>query len=428
MACQISRTPVTIDDRRDLEHNDDGGVRAAMGGPVIFGILGPTELIDGGEAVALGPAKQRGMLAALLYHAGEPVRTDTIIELLWHPPGKADHRPALYQLASRLRAVLADVGLADALVRVTGFAAYRLDVDPATVDLHQFRRLLARARDSGDPESAAEKLVRALALWRGDPLVELRGPHAEQLRHRLVESYLDAHRLLAECRLATGRHQSVLTQLESMIHRHDLDEALARCWVRALRAVDRDDEARRFVVGFRRRFRKEMGTDPDIDKPTVANRAAAPVAPRHLPPDITDFTGRQALLGELDELRSSDGSLSNVVVITGMPGVGKTTLATHWAHRQRRLFPDGQLYLDAGAHGLTPPVDPQDAIDRFLRILGVPADQLPVTMEQRRDRFNDLIGDRRMLILIDNVVDSGQARPLIPRSMNCLTTSPAGRG
>ncbi|MET3426480.1 DNA-binding SARP family transcriptional activator [Actinoplanes tereljensis] len=375
----------------------------------------------------IGPAKQRGMIAVLLYHAGLPVRAETIIDLLWDPKEKADHRPTLYSFASRLRAVLAQVGSERALLRVAGTGSYRLAIDPATVDLHRFRRLLANARDAddrGNPESAAEILVGALALWRGDPLAELRGPRAEQLRRSLHDTLADAHKLLAECWLACGRPHSVLAQLEPVLEAHELDEALARCWVRALRAVGRHSEAKRFAGDFRRRFRREMRAEPDIDidPPGIRSSRSAPeVTPRHLPPDIADFTGRQALLDQLHALRGPVLPLNNVVVITGMPGVGKTTLATHWAHRQRQNFPDGQLYLDAGAYGLAKPIDPADAIDRFLRILGVPPDQIPVTLEQRRDRFEDLIGDRRILILIDNVLDSTQVRPLIPRSMSCLT-------
>jgi DNA-binding SARP family transcriptional activator/tetratricopeptide (TPR) repeat protein len=388
-----------------------------MGAHVEFGILGPTELIENGRTVSLGPAKQRGMLAALLYHAGEPVRTDSLISLLWYPPGTADHRPTLYSLASRLRAVLAQVGLDHALTRVPGAAAYRLDVRPDLVDVHRFRRALAEARaaaERGEPESAVERLQSSLQLWRGEPLAELRGPSAERVRGSLNQAQLDAHRLLAECRLACGRGHDVLVQLESMVMSHDLDEGLARCWVQALRAAGRHDEAKQFATVFRRRFRRAMRAEPEIDIPPNGRpRAVTERTPRQLPPDIGDFTGRETLLDELTG--------NSVVVISGMPGVGKTTLATHWAHRRRVEFTGGQLYLDAGAYGAGPAIDPEAALDRFLRALGLPPDQMPVTIEQRRDRFEELIGDRRVLLLIDNVLSSAQVRPLIPRSANCLT-------
>jgi DNA-binding SARP family transcriptional activator/tetratricopeptide (TPR) repeat protein len=395
-----------------------------MGAPVEFGILGPVELIENGRSVPLGPAKQRGMLAILLYYAGQSVRAETLIDLLWYPRGDADHRPTLYSLASRLRAVLAQVGLENRLVRVPGVGAYRLDVDPLVVDIHRYRRQLTEARtafERGRPDLGAELLVNALLLRRGEPLAELRGPRADHLRDALDQLHLDSNRLLAECWLACGRPHSALDRLENLVPAHQLDEGLARCWILALHAVGRHDEARRFAAGFRRRFRKHMHVEPDIDSAvghgrTASGRPTIERVPRQLPSDISDFTGRESLLAELDEL-----SGRNVVVITGMPGVGKTTLAKHWAHQQRDRFADGQLYLDAGAYGPSAPIDPEDGLDRFLRTLGVPSDQLPGSPEQRRERFEELIGERRILIFIDNALSADQVRPLIPRSMNCLT-------
>ena len=399
-----------------------------------FGILGPTELINKGEIVPLGPAKQRGMLAILLYHAGELVRADTVIDHLWEPQGKTDRRPTLYSLASRLRAVLGQIGLENTLVRVPSSGGYRLNIDPDAVDFHRYRRLLAAARTAAhgrDPESAAEIVIRAVSLWRGEPLVELCGPRAEHLRWRMNETLLDAHKLLAESWLRCGKHDAVLDQLENIIQDHDLDVALARSWITALCAADRQDEAKRFLIAFRRRFRKEMHVEPDIDIDVIAahkrsaepptRSAPPPGTPHQLPKDISDFTGREAVLAELDTLSGPGQGPNNVVVITGMPGVGKTTLATHWAHRQSPHFPDGQLYLDAGAYGPVSPIDPNEAIDRFLRALGVPPEQLPGSSEQRRDRFNDMLSERRMLIFIDNALDSTQVRRLIPSAMSCLT-------
>src|SRR5262245_34420883 len=112
-----------------------------------FVILGPTALRLAGRGVQLGTAKQRGMLAILLYYVRQPVRIDVIVDHLWgeQPPG--DHRPSLYALASRARSALSIAGLDDALVRVPGSAAYRLDIHPEVVDFHRFRRMLRDAHE-----------------------------------------------------------------------------------------------------------------------------------------------------------------------------------------------------------------------------------------------------------------------------------------
>src|SRR5690242_8173466 len=135
-----------------------------------FVILGPTALRLDGKPIPLGAAKQRGMLAVLLYYVGKPVRIDTIVEHLWDDDrGLDDHRPNLYALASRIRGVLAQVGLNNSLTRMPGSPAYRLDVDPELVDFHRFRGMVDRARElagQGGDLTAATMLRTAIELWQ----------------------------------------------------------------------------------------------------------------------------------------------------------------------------------------------------------------------------------------------------------------------
>src|SRR5262245_32032982 len=48
-----------------------------------FRILGPVEVVWDGRVVALGPSKQRALLALLLLHVNEVVSRDRLIEDLW---------------------------------------------------------------------------------------------------------------------------------------------------------------------------------------------------------------------------------------------------------------------------------------------------------------------------------------------------------
>ncbi|MEQ4305761.1 tetratricopeptide repeat protein [Plantactinospora sp. B6F1] len=179
-----------------------------------------------------------------------------------------------------------------------------------------------------------------------------------------------------------------------------------------------------------------MRTEPTIDLPALRMRnqpvravptgrdpdePAAFSPPRQLPADIPDFTGHRPVLAELDAAARTPAAGGRVVVVNGMPGVGKTTLVLHWAHRHRDRFPDGQLYLNADAYGPTLPVSPEDALGRFLRALGVPADRVPTGGEQRRERFTQLLAGRQMLIILDNVRNSDQVRPLLPAAEGCVT-------
>lgn len=398
-----------------------------------FAILGPTKLTVEGWSVPLGAAKQRGLLAVLLYHADNPVRVETIMEFLWPDSAVDARRPLLYPLASRLRAALRAVDLQEALVRVPGTDAYRLTVDPDLVDYHRFLRLTAEARQAAGRDQhdrCVAMLTRAGELWRGDPLADLRGARCEHLRRDMREKQFGAAKMLAESELVTGHHDRVLARLEPLLIENPLDEGLARLWITALQAAGRTYDARDFLAGYRRRYRRAMRTEPVLDiadlLPPASARSrlaavdAAVSVPRQLPNDVPDYTGQTGLLDELDALAAGESG-SKVVVLTGMPGVGKTTLAGHWGHRRQGWYPDGQLYLDAEAHGPLPPVGAQEALHGFLVALGVPADRVPADARRRAELYHRLMDGRRMLVVLDNVVDSEQAQQLLPRSDTSLT-------
>jgi DNA-binding SARP family transcriptional activator len=58
-----------------------------------FRILGPLEVSDGERMLRLGGAKQRGVLAILLLHAGEVVSVDRLIDELWADDPRRTRRP-----------------------------------------------------------------------------------------------------------------------------------------------------------------------------------------------------------------------------------------------------------------------------------------------------------------------------------------------
>jgi tetratricopeptide (TPR) repeat protein len=154
--------------------------------------------------------------------------------------------------------------------------------------------------------------------------------------------------------------------------------------------------------------------------------------PRQLPLAVRDFTGRAEHLAALDALLPNDHACpgdptgadpAGAVVITaidGTAGVGKTALALYWAHRVRHRFPDGTLYVNLRGSGPGQPATPAEVLDSFLRALGCPPRQIPITLEAQSALYRSLLTDRRVLIVLDNANAAQQVRPLLPGSPGCL--------
>ncbi|MGH3888021.1 MAG: ATP-binding protein [Pseudonocardiaceae bacterium] len=149
-------------------------------------------------------------------------------------------------------------------------------------------------------------------------------------------------------------------------------------------------------------------------------RASSLPAPRQLPADVAFFTGRDAELDKLDALLDRDEPAAVVIsAIAGTAGMGKTSLAVHWAHRVRERFPDGELYVNLRGYDPGPPVTPEQALDRFLRALDVPAQKIPHDVDAQAGLYRSLLAGRRMVVVLDNAVTPDQVRPLLPGSLTC---------
>jgi tetratricopeptide (TPR) repeat protein len=153
-----------------------------------------------------------------------------------------------------------------------------------------------------------------------------------------------------------------------------------------------------------------------------AGRAAGPI-PRQLPADVRGFVNRARDLERLDVIFADDGPESDGIatcVMVGTAGVGKTSLAVHWAHQVVDRFPDGQLYVNLHGYDPGPPVTPDQVLDRFLRALDVPAESIPADSEARAALYRSLLAGRRFLVVLDNAATAGQVRPLLPGITGCL--------
>lgn len=164
----------------------------------------------------------------------------------------------------------------------------------------------------------------------------------------------------------------------------------------------------------RSRYRHDVVTPPPD---------GAGVVPAQLPAAADVFTNRAKELAELHQLLAASNGTSrrmSIFVVSGTAGVGKTALAVRWAHQMREHFPDGQLYVNLRGYSAEPAVGPGQALDGFLRALGISADNIPADVETKAGLYRSLLDGKRLLVVLDNAGTAEQVRPLLPGSSGCL--------
>jgi DNA-binding SARP family transcriptional activator len=230
---------------------------------VEYRILGPLEVVDEGEPVALGRLKERLVLAILLLHANEFVARERLIDELWGESPPPTARKAVNVYVSQLRKALAPNGH-DPITTADG--GYRLEVDAERLDAARLQQLLATAREraaAGELEAAVELLGKALDLWRGPTLAGLLlESHGRDEIAQLDELRLTALMDRIDCDLALGRHEQVVGELQVLVGEHPLRERLRAQQMLALYRAGRQAEALEAYQQAREVLVEELGIEP----------------------------------------------------------------------------------------------------------------------------------------------------------------------
>jgi DNA-binding SARP family transcriptional activator/tetratricopeptide (TPR) repeat protein len=395
-------------------------------GVVGIRLLGAVEVSQDGRR--LNPAVSQGcLLAMLLVEPGRMVTTARLVDAVWGEKPPASARNTIQVYVHRLRRALAGF---DGVTLETAGEGYRLEVNAARVDLHRFRRLVTEARHSGDDSLAARLLRTALGLWQGPPLQGLPATALwDGIRAGLTEERLNALEQRIGTDLRLGRHEELVDELAGILAEHPLRERFVGMLMVALhrsgntaKALEVYEDTHRRMNGelgvgpgreLRRLHRQVVAGDPELETLTT-RRTLARTVPRQLPGGIPGFTGRTSHLRELDAL-GAEGSAVVITAIDGKAGVGKTALSVHFAHRVKDRFPDGQLYLSLrGFDPFHPPLDPEEALGRLLRGLGVEPEHIPLELPEQVALYRGVAAGRRMLIVLDDAASAEQVRPLLP--------------
>jgi DNA-binding SARP family transcriptional activator len=396
-----------------------------------FAVLGPVQVRDSaGRQVSVGGPRPRALTCALVAEAGRVVSVDRLIDRVWgdEPPPAAVG--TLYAYVSQLRKLLDPDRRGNAtsgVISTTG-SGYLLHATPAEVDASLFELLVERA-ESAPPAAALESVERALALWRGDPYVDLGdSPDLVGLTQPLVELRLRAFELRIGALLELGRTAPAATAARTLVREQPLREPY---WRHLMLAAYRDGHQADALAAYaecRRVLDRELGMSPDADtealhtailrrdptlRPGLAETvtvnvrpgAAAPAKPTDPPVGLEQLIGRGTQLTRIqDALRAMAAGTGWLIVLEGEAGIGKTRLA-----EATRDLAEAQGIRTAWSSAMrdlaAPPLWPWEQV---LRTLGLPAP----TAEQAGD---DPAAARFRLCqrIADAILDACRQQPLL---------------
>ncbi|WBB75709.1 BTAD domain-containing putative transcriptional regulator [Micromonospora sp. WMMD1128] len=442
-----------------------------MGKALQVTLLGPVSAVVDGAGSDLGSPRQRALFATLAARPNQRVRRDDLIDGVWGLDAPLTVTNSIYTYVNRLRRLLEPhrPHRAPSQVLLSEGSSYVLRLDPTQVDSCSFIQHVERARQlraAGDADRAVTELSQGLALWRGVALDGTHGPFVEAERARLDELRLAVLEDRAEMLLELGRQMEAVGELVPLVRLHPLRERLRHLLVLSYARLGSRAEALAEIRDLRETLSTELGLDPpaamrrlqeqilrgevhatdaggsgpasDADtgrpghvgsgspappaRPSAGTPAALPMNPAQLPRDVPGFLGRHCEIAGLYKsvCEAEAEGAPPVILIGGPPGVGKSTLAVHFAHQIADRYPDGQLHLDLRGFAREPePMSSAEALGHLLAGLGVEPD-LPSDVDRRAGLYRSLMAGRRMILLIDNARWIEQVRPLLPPSRSCL--------
>jgi predicted ATPase/DNA-binding SARP family transcriptional activator len=364
-----------------------------------FRLLGPLEVVDSGTQFALGPRKQRALLALLLIRANTAVSAEWLIEALWDGAPPATASTAVQGYVSHLRKALGP----DVIRTEPG--GYSLRVDPDAIDARRFEARVSEAgrmAADGRPDTAAALLADALDEWRGPALADFEyESFARDEASRLDELRIQALEDRITADLALRRHGQIVHELRALAREHPLRERLHAALMLALYRAGRQADA---LDAYRdaRNSLDELGLEPsrklqDLER-AILNRDASLDAPSIATPPArtsipaTPFVGREHELEALSALLADPAV--RLVTLTGIGGTGKTRLAHELATRIQGHYRGGFVFVPLA--GVADPTLLLPAIAQGLGLPEVAGESIEARVVER------LVGGETLLIL-DNL-------------------------
>jgi DNA-binding SARP family transcriptional activator/DNA-binding XRE family transcriptional regulator len=414
---------------------------------VTVNVLGPLAVARRGAPVVIASIARQRLLGLLALESDRYVSVGEIADVIWGERLPGQWRNRVHAHVGQLRQLL-EPGRprrASSVVLPHHSDGYRLSLPEDCLDASRFRRHLAAAGEAAllpDPLSAARHYEEALSCWRGPILDGTDGalavrPAAEALHRARVAGTL----AFADLAATLGAHDRATLWLQAVAGEEPMHEGVQSRLMRALAHQGQQERALLLYGELRARLAEELGVDPAPETQAaygevlrmgsagpVPQRADIPI-PAQLPMATPFFAGRDEAVDRIAGHLTGPGRAAEIpapriVLIHGMPGIGKTALALQVAHRIRKHYPEGQLFADLRGEAESPaPAD--QILGGLLRSLGVAPGDIPADLDERSALLRSHLAGRRVLMVLDDARCGDQVVALLPsdRGNDVLITS-----
>jgi len=422
-------------------------------------LLGGLTLKKAGRLLPSLPTRKAEALLIYLATNGKAYPREQLAELLWQRDSHTQARRNLTYDLYRLRQLFGSyiiatrqtvafnqqatywLDVAELEEQVSGIARSHFWFDKANgsssnqVDINR----LNQTETSLLSEAEALKLADTLVLYRGDFLAGFHLVDAPDFEDWVTTTRERLHRLVIE-----GMHHLINYYVHQTNYRFGIE------WARRLLTLDGFDETghkqlihllalnnqRGLALSQYESYcclvQDEFGVEPSAhiqalydqiqnDNLTPLEYSPTPVTfpetPFQAPPPPPYFVGRDQEVANLQRYLTQQPG-PRIHALVGMGGVGKTTLAAYLAHQLRETFPDGVLWANAALS------TPMDILVTWAKAYHHDFSNL-ADVHSRAAAVRNLLADKQILLVVDNVVGSKDVQALLPNGKQCavlLTT------
>lgn len=318
-----------------------------------------------GGAIILPGSRQRTLVAYLLLHRHRPADRRHLAFLLWPDSTEPQALTNLRQLIHDVRAAIPD---ADRFIEAGRQLVRWIDDAPFVLDVDRFEASVGpvmQQRLTLDPEASIAGLAVGIALYTGDLLPECYDEWIEPVRRRLHDLLVGALRRITALLEERRVFSAALGHAERLRGLEPLDETVTLALMRLHAAQGRRALALQAYARTEALLREELGTAPTPALQELRDRLLR--APEGEEPSPTAGAAEPAFIGRAAEwtrLTQAWSAASRArpccVLVSGIPGIGKTRLCAEfaaWARRQGATVAVSRCYRTVGSLPYAPVID-----------------------------------------------------------------------